>query len=171
MAVRCLAYCSMGKLNTPRRLMPSVRVGAMRPISSGGTVVERCVLQLSISIILVRHFKNLCHNIRCALRLPSADCGGGQSTIDVGMSLASVPADWPAIRGRREPPGAIAQLGAVVMCHPTDGLMRPCGKPPRAREQPTAPHRVPWGGSPPRVLLPLWSGHADSCFTASCCRC
>jgi hypothetical protein len=27
----------MGKLNTPRRLMPSVRVGAMRPISSGGT--------------------------------------------------------------------------------------------------------------------------------------
>ena len=37
----------MGKLNTPRRLMPSVRVGAMRPISSGGTVVERCVFQRS----------------------------------------------------------------------------------------------------------------------------
>src|ERR1700693_1472060 len=37
----------MGKLNTPRRLMPSVRVVAMRPISSGGTVVERRVLQRS----------------------------------------------------------------------------------------------------------------------------
>jgi hypothetical protein len=37
----------MGKLNTPRRLMPSVRVGAMRPISSGGTVVEPRVFQRS----------------------------------------------------------------------------------------------------------------------------
>jgi hypothetical protein len=27
------AYWSIGKLNTPRRLTPSVRVGAMRPIS------------------------------------------------------------------------------------------------------------------------------------------
>jgi hypothetical protein len=35
----------MGKLNTPRRLMPSVRVGAMRPISSGGTAVEGRVFQ------------------------------------------------------------------------------------------------------------------------------
>ena len=39
----CPAYCSMGKLKTPCRLIPSVRVGAMRPISSGGTAVERRV--------------------------------------------------------------------------------------------------------------------------------
>jgi hypothetical protein len=101
---------------------------------------------LSISIILVRYFKNLCHNIRCALRLSSADCGAGQSTIDVGMALASVPVEWRAIPGRREPPGAVERLGAVAMCHRMDGLMRLCGKPPRAHEQPTAPHRVPWDG-------------------------
>ena len=37
---RCSAYCSMGKLKTPRRLIPSVRVGAMRPISSGGRALQ-----------------------------------------------------------------------------------------------------------------------------------
>jgi hypothetical protein len=30
------AYCSIGKLNMPRILRPSVRVGAIRPINSGG---------------------------------------------------------------------------------------------------------------------------------------
>jgi hypothetical protein len=31
-----MAYCSMGKLKTPPSLIPSVRVGAMRPMSLGG---------------------------------------------------------------------------------------------------------------------------------------
>ena len=34
-----------GKLKTPRRFIPSVRVGAMRPISSGGTAVARRTFQ------------------------------------------------------------------------------------------------------------------------------
>jgi hypothetical protein len=47
------AYCSIRKLNTPRRLMPCVRVGAMRPITSGGTAVERRVFQQSSTSCIV----------------------------------------------------------------------------------------------------------------------
>ncbi len=38
---------AIGKVNTPRKFMPSVRVGAMRPIRPGGTAVERRVFQRS----------------------------------------------------------------------------------------------------------------------------
>jgi hypothetical protein len=56
---------------------------------------------VSISIIPVNYFNNLCQQRPGAPRLPLAKRGEYLSTIAGGMQMAIVPADSPAIPGRR----------------------------------------------------------------------
>ena len=53
----CELYASIEKLKTPHKLSPSVRVGAMRPISSGGTAVERRVFHRSMTLCIFMVFQ------------------------------------------------------------------------------------------------------------------
>jgi hypothetical protein len=83
------------------------------------------VTLVSISIFCVNYFNNSCHNRRCAPRSTSSKSIGRQSTIAAGMRLASVPADQPAIHGRRALTGGFVPADVLVEWHRMNDRMRP----------------------------------------------
>jgi hypothetical protein len=69
---------------------------------------------LSISIISVNYFNNLCQQQHAEARLPSANRGECQSTIAAGMPMASGLADSPANPGWRALNQGFVRSGDLV---------------------------------------------------------
>jgi len=79
-----------------------------------GSDVWRVNEGVSISIISVNYFNNLCQRQHAAPRPSSANRGECLSTIAAGMQMASFLADSPAIPGRRALNQGFVRSGDLV---------------------------------------------------------
>ena len=121
----CPAYCSIGKRNTPRKLMPSVRVGAMRPMSSGGTALERRAFQRSRTACIFCETQDYARSIPCRF----GALGAGSTASRPHRWRRRAPDLYPRAQYARRCPGELrtspgACAGRVRTDHATHSSLR-----------------------------------------------